>query len=60
MGETAETAANVGAVMTMRADHRLLGLWGRRPAAAAVDFTGDADLAGAMDAILWPRARPWS
>jgi hypothetical protein len=49
--------ANV--VLTMRADHRPLVLWGRKPAELDLVVEGDRDLLALLENTLWPDATPW-
>jgi uncharacterized protein (TIGR03083 family) len=46
-------------VLTVRADHRPLLLWGRRPAALAPAIEGDRRLLPMLGRALWPDAIPW-
>jgi hypothetical protein len=46
-------------ILTMPAHHRLLALWGRRPAALDTAVEGDRDLLPVVDRVLWPEAVPW-
>lgn len=54
-----ETAAG-DLILTMRADHRLLALWGRRPAAHTPEVDGDRSLLAMLERVLWPDATPWA
>lgn len=46
-------------VLTMRADHRPLVLWGRRPAALDLAIEGDRELLTLLENTRWPDATPW-
>lgn len=46
-------------IVGIRADQRLLVLWGRRPADLELDLIGDDELAASLDPILWPHAVAW-
>jgi hypothetical protein len=52
---TTEVAADVA--VRVRPDHRLLALWGRRPADLDWEIDGDPRLAAVVDAVLLPKAR---
>jgi hypothetical protein len=46
-------------VLTVRADHRLLVLWGRRPAGLSPAVEGDRSLLPVLEGALWPNATVW-
>jgi hypothetical protein len=46
-------------VLITRADHRLLVLWGRQPAALDLAIEGGRDLLTLLENTLWPDATPW-
>jgi hypothetical protein len=43
----------------MRADHRPLVLWGRKPAELDLAVEGDQKLLTLLENTLWPDATPW-
>jgi hypothetical protein len=52
-------SADADMVLTMRADHRPLVLWGRKPAALVLAIEGDRDLLPLLAKTLWHDATPW-
>jgi uncharacterized protein (TIGR03083 family) len=55
----AKDAPHADVVVSTRADHRLLMLWGRRPQGLDVEVAGDPQLCDALRAALWPNAVNW-
>jgi hypothetical protein len=46
-------------MLTVRADHRALVLWGRRPSGLSPIIDGDRRLLPTLEAALWPDATRW-